>query len=215
MVLSNIENKLICLTLNSSWLPIGYNTVGHAISNLCCTDEFNKPTFFALDITYPNDEDTYSFDDPSSIKPVSWDEWITLPVREFDLSISTPSLKIRVPTVVIASRFSKMPVKTFKLNRDSIRKRDNDTCQYTGKRLKPDEGSVDHIVPKKYGGGATWNNLVYCAREINRKKGSNHNKDVGLRLIKEPKEPVPVPACMVLKDIKHRDWKHFVIKNVK
>ena len=124
-------------------------------------------------------------------------------------------MKIRVPTVIISARYSKMPVKAFALTKDNVRRRDNNTCQYTGKRLKPDEGSVDHVIPKKYGGKETWNNLVYCSKEVNLNKGSRLNKDAGLKLIKDPKEPAAVPVCVLVDDVKHRDWKHFVIsKNV-
>jgi hypothetical protein len=43
--------------------------------------------------------------------PVSWVEWITLPIRSWDLTINSPNVKIRVPTVIIATNFNKMPVK--------------------------------------------------------------------------------------------------------
>ena len=192
-------------------MPIGYKTVGHAISNLCTYDGRGKPAFCALDISYEvGSNGEYDFDSPVLTNPVSWDEWITLPVRDLDLCINTPNLRIRVPTVIISNRYSKMPVKFFKLTKDGIRIRDNDTCQYTGRKLRSNEGSIDHVLPKRHGGTNTWSNLVYCSKEINRTKGSNMNKDIGLTLIKDPKEPIPVSACILLKHIKHRDWKHFL-----
>lgn len=38
---------------------------------------------------------------------------------------------------------------------------DGNRCQYTGALLRPDEGSLDHVVPRSRGGPDTWENLVW------------------------------------------------------
>jgi len=59
---------------------------------------------------------------------------------------------IRVPTVIVAVNFAKVPKKRPKLCSRTIRERDGNRCQYTGKFLKPEEGSLDHVVPRSRGG---------------------------------------------------------------
>jgi hypothetical protein len=54
---------------------------------------------------------------------------------------------IRVPTVIVAVSFAKVPKKRPKLCAKSIRERDGNRCQYTGKLLRADEGSLDTFFP--------------------------------------------------------------------
>ena len=41
-------------------------------------------------------------DGKEHIRPVTWDEWITLPVRDGDHAVRTPRGAIRLPTVIVA-----------------------------------------------------------------------------------------------------------------
>lgn len=211
--MDGIENKVICLCLNSAWQPIGFKSVKDSISSL--TSSLNKsglPAFLALDIEYEKlGEDEYNFQNPVSMTPLAWDKWIGLCVRAFDFSISTVNLKIRVPTVIVSSNFSKMPMKTSKLNRKGIWNRDKGVCQYSGKKLSKDQATVDHIIPKKRGGKDTWDNMVLCDKKINFKKGSHFNHEVGLKLIKLPIEPNSIPISNIL-PFHHGDWSHFFLK---
>ena len=45
-----------------------------------------------------------------------------------------------------------MPKKRPKLCAKTIRERDGNRCRYTGKLLRPDEGSLDHVLPRSRGG---------------------------------------------------------------
>src|SRR5437870_11313179 len=83
-----------------------------------------------------------------ALRPVTWEEWITLPVRPQDNAVQTVRGPIRVPTVIVAVNFAKVPRKRPKLCAKTIRERDDNRCQYTGKVLKPEEGSLDHVVPR-------------------------------------------------------------------
>ena len=113
--MTGIENKLICLNLNANWQPIGFKTVKDAIVDLCGCDVGEKPATLALDIDYNiDDAGDPILTEPKTMNPVSWTEWLSLPVRPWDLSINSAHMKVRVPTVIIAVNFSKMPVKQFK-----------------------------------------------------------------------------------------------------
>jgi len=203
--MDKIENKLICLSLNNAWQPIGQKTVKEAICALVAGD------FIAIDIQYPIVDGEPDFQNPIHLNPVKWEEWLSLPIRDYDFVIRSTKLTVRVPTVIIALTYSKMPLRKMRLSINNIRIRDKNTCQYTGKKLSTDEGSVDHIKPKCLGGTESWENLVFCDRKINLKKGGKPLKDSGFKLAKQPQEPPLIPAFSVLREAKHKDWKHFII----
>ena len=199
----NILNKVITLSLNSNWQPIGYKNVQDALSDLFC------PNYKALNIIYskyPNGE--WNLDEIESMDPVSLDEWLELPVRDIDFSVRSAFLEIRVPTILIATNFNKLHKCKPKLTKQNIRRRDDGICQYTGRKLKPDQGNIDHVIPVSKGGANTWNNMVYCSKEINQKKGNKLPEELGLNLIKSPSQPNMLPTK--IKKVKHRDWKIFI-----
>jgi 5-methylcytosine-specific restriction endonuclease McrA len=205
-------DKLIVLKLNKSWQPVGFATVGKSIIDLCA--DINC---YALDIEYAIVNGEPDFDNPTSMIPVDWDRWIILPVRPWDLVIHTPNIEVRVPTVLIARSFDKMPIRQFrgKPSSSQIWVRDNGVDQYTGKPLHPTEASIDHVLPVSKGGRNTWENMVLTHKQINYKKGNKLNEEVGLRLIRKPVTPRPVPIMSLITTPRHVDWKHFLVHNLK
>ena len=201
-----ILNKLICLTLNSAWQPVGQKTVKDAV---CAIMDSN---YKGINIDYEIGSDGLPvFDNVTNMEPVSWDRWVYLPVREWDLAISSPSITIRVPTVLVATQFRQMPRLERKMTSKTVWERDSGRCQYTGKKLTKTSGNLDHVVPKSRGGKDTWENLVLCDKEINTIKGNKLPSEVGLSLINEPKKPNPQLLCQRIKTTKHADWRHFII----
>ena len=212
--MDTVANKLICLNLNSNWQPIGFKTVKDAIINLCGGNSDGKPNCLALNIDYSLDENGDPIlSEPKDMIPVSWVEWITLPIRSWDLTINSPNVKIRVPTVIIATNFNKMPVKYFKgkPSKEGIYNRDQGICQYSGKKIEKSHATIDHIMPRSKGGQHTWTNTVLCSKEINVKKGSRLLNESGFKLLKNPTVPTPIPAYASINEAKHFDWKHFLI----
>ncbi len=211
--MNNVANKLICLNLNANWQPVGFKTVKDAIVDLCGAESNGKPSTMALDIEYELDENGQPiFDEAKSMNPVSWEEWMMLPIRPWDLAINSPTRSIRVPTVIIATNFNKMPIKTFKgkPSKDGIWNRDQGICQYTGKKLTKDQSTIDHVIPRSKGGQDTWTNMVVCDKTLNSKKGNKLNSELGLKLRKEPIEPSPTPMSALIREAKHHTWKHFL-----
>ncbi len=80
---------------------------------------------------------------------------------------------IRVPTVIVAVNYAKAPKKRPKLCARAIRERDGNRCQYTGRFLRPEEGSLDHVVPRSHGGKDARENLVWlaCFRCYRKRRG--------------------------------------------
>ena len=192
--MSDILNKNIVLVLNRNWQAINIRTPQEAF----CMMATNVAT--ALEI-----------EGESHIRPVKWDEWITLPVREGDHSVRTARGPIRVPTVIVAVNFAKVPKKRPKLCAKTIRERDGNRCQYTGQLLKPEEGSLDHVLPRSRGGADTWENLVWSSKDVNTRKGNRLPHEAGLTLLTVPRAPKELPVTALIRNAHSvADWKLFV-----
>jgi len=158
--MSDILNKTIVLVLNRNWQAIHVRTPQEAF----CMMATNVAT--ALEIEFGDGARA------EALRPVTWDEWITLPVRPQDNAVQTVRGPIRVPTVIVAVNFARVPKKRPKLCAKTIRERDDNRCQYTGALLRPDEGSLDHVLPRSRGGKDAWENLVWSSKAVNTKKGN-------------------------------------------
>src|SRR5437667_7641752 len=173
--MSDILNKTIVLVLNRNWQAIHVRTPQEAF----CMMATNVAT--ALEIELGDGARA------EALRPVTWDEWITLPVRPQDNAVQTVRGAIRVPTVIVAVNYAKVPKKRPKLCAQTIRERDGNRCQYTGKLLKPDEGSLDHVVPRSRGGKDEWGNLVWSDKTVNAKKGNRLPHEAGMKLLTAPR----------------------------
>lgn len=205
----SIMDRNIVLKLNKSWMPVGIANVKDSVIDLCA-----GINCFALDIDYALDsEGQPDFNSPTKMIPVTWDEWITLPIRPWDNVLRSPSIQVRVPTVIIAKNYDQMPTVRFgkRPSRDQIYERDQGIDQYTGKKLTRDEATLDHVIPSSRGGSNDWTNLVLTHKKINFTKGNKMNDEAGLRLLREPFRPAPRPIYALITDPKHTDWRHFLV----
>ena len=192
--MNDILNKSIVLVLNRNWQAINIRTPQEAF----CQMATNVAT--GLEIEGEN-----------HIRPVSWAEWITLPIREHDNAVHTVRGAIRVPTVIVALNFAKVPKKRPKLNAKSIRERDGNRCQYTGRILRPDEGNLDHVIPRSRGGKDAWENLVWSSKEVNARKGNRLPHEAGLKLLNVPRAPKELPVSALIRNASGiPDWNLFV-----
>ena len=199
-----IEDKPLCLCLNKRWQRIGVKSVRDAFNELV------SPYCSALNIVYKQNEDgSFDFNQIEDIQALKWKEWINLPIRSCDFEIRTSKLTIRVPTVLVCSRYSDMPKKKYSLTKNNIWVRDNGICQYNCKKLGKEEANIDHPIPKSRGGQSTWANMVLCHKDLNSKKGSKTPEEAGLKLIREPKEMGVAFVCDILKFNNHVDWTLF------
>ena len=125
--MDDILNKTIVLVLNRNWQAIHVRTPQEAF----CMMATNVAT--ALEIEFGDGARA------EALRPVTWDEWITLPVRPQDNAVQTVRGPIRVPTVILAVNFARVPKKRPKLCAKTIRERDGNRCQYTGELLSQAE----------------------------------------------------------------------------
>ena len=197
--MSDILNKTIVLVLNRNWQAINIRTPQDAF----CQMATNAAT--ALDIELGAGVRA------EALRPVTWDEWITLPIRDGDNSVRTVHGAIRVPTVIVAVNFARVPKKRPKLNAKNIRERDGNRCQYTGVLLRPDEGNLDHVVPRSRGGADTWENLVWSSKQVNSRKGNRLPHEAGLKLLAVPRAPKELPVSAMISNTHGvAEWKLFL-----
>ncbi len=145
--------------------------------------------------------------DTEGMMPVTWEQWIKLPVREGDRAIHTNRIAVRVPTVICKAKYAKMPKRRPKWSKRAIAQRDKFVCQITG-QYSPD-GNIDHVMPRSRGGRDTWSNTVWSAKTVNTKKGNRTLDELGWKLVKRPVEPPETPMIRLIKP-KHPDWKAFL-----
>ena len=111
-----IEDKPLCLCLNKRWQRIGVKSVREAFNELV------SPYCSALNIIYKqNDDGSFNFNDIEDIQALKWEDWINLPIRSCDFEIRTSKLIIRVPTVIVSSRYSDMPRKRYNPTKHNMR----------------------------------------------------------------------------------------------
>lgn len=174
------------LILNKFYFPLAVEGIERTFGNIF------SGSVIPLDISYEmTDDNTVNLENIEYFMPIpKVKEWLELPIRPFDEYIQTARGPIRIPSVVICSRFDKVIHNKIQFpTKQNILKRDNYTCVYTGVKLGKDNVSVDHIVPKSRGGKDTWENMVCCQLSINSKKASLTLEQAGLKLRYKPYNP--------------------------
>lgn len=195
--MKDILNKSTVLVLNRNWQAIHVKTPAEAFCMMA------TGAASGLDV---QGED--------SLSPVKWDDWLKLPVREEDHVVNTPRGPVRVPTVIVASNYSKVPLCHPRFGARGIWERDGGICQYTGRKLAPGEGNIDHIVPRSRGGASSWENCVLSHRSVNEKKADRLPQEAGLRLLRKPNVPRALPATALIRNPHGiRDWQRFLMSN--
>ncbi|MBK7998325.1 MAG: HNH endonuclease [Verrucomicrobia bacterium] len=175
-------NKATVLVLNRHWQAINVRTPADSFCQLA------TGVATALDV------------DGDNIRPVTWEEWVHLPVRTQDQSVQTVRGAVRIPTIIVAVNYTRVPKRRPRLNARNIRQRDANRCQYTGRELGPGEGNIDHIVPRSRGGRDSWENCVWACKEINSRKGNRLPEEAGLTLLRSPAAPRELPATAFIRN---------------
>ena len=75
-----------------------------------------------------------------------------------------------------------------RITRRAVFARDGWACQYCGTRSNL---TVDHVIPRSKGGDSSWENIVASCAPCNRRKGNSLPRQVGMRLLKQPRTPSP------------------------
>lgn len=130
---------------------------------------------------------------------------------EYDEWIHTPSLTLEVPRVIRVLTYNEIPKHGIRLTRKNIYSRDNNTCQYCGKKFPTEKLNIDHVVPKSRGGKNTWDNLACSCFKCNQKKRDRNPDEAGMKLIRKPFKPKHNPHFTIhIGHAKYQSWKNFI-----
>jgi hypothetical protein len=105
--------------------------------------------------------------------------------RLIEEGIDSRRLPTDEPVIVQLLANVRVPRMILRPTRANILLRDDETCQYCGRRQR--DLTLDHVLPRSRGGQSTWENLVACCRACNGRKGNRLPKEVGMHLIRQPK----------------------------
>jgi 5-methylcytosine-specific restriction endonuclease McrA len=140
-----------------------------------------------------------------------FESWSQISAMKEDDAIKTVSRMIRIPRVIVLLRYDRMLRKEVKFNRINIFRRDGDSCQYCRGRFPRSELTIDHIVPRSLGGKSTWENVVCCCMDCNRKKGGRSPEGAKMRLMNKPKRPLWSPLSNIsVRAIRYKEWEPFL-----
>jgi 5-methylcytosine-specific restriction endonuclease McrA len=125
--------------------------------------------------------------------------------------IRTVNSEIQVPRVIRLFAYEKLPKQTVKFNRRNIFARDNNQCQYCGRKFPTAELSLDHVIPRSQGGQSTWDNIVCACVACNVRKGGRTPKQAHLSLVRKPEKPKRSPLLnLKLTHRKYQSWRTFL-----
>lgn len=139
-----------------------------------------------------------------------WEDAITqvysktaIVLAEYDLTVSSPTVTMRVPAVLQLQNVVPMVRHKAKCSPDNVFARDEYRCQYCGHVFKRKELSRDHVYPKRLGGQMTWNNVASACRKCNGRKGGRTPEQAGMRLLRRPTRPGFLPLRTTVIDPRH------------
>jgi len=112
---------------------------------------------------------------------------LAMPEEENGHFLHAARIAMRVPSVIRLLEYRRIPHQTRALSRKNILLRDRNTCQYCGVVLSSSDLTLDHVVPRSRGGSSTWENLVACCHDCNRRKGNHLLGETDMKLMKEPR----------------------------
>lgn len=108
-------------------------------------------------------------------------------VENDGMYVRSISYEMRLPVVIRLVRYARAPKRQIILNRKNLLIRDNYSCQYCGRRMQP--LTVDHVIPKQFGGKDTWENLVIACLPCNNQKANRTPEQADMKLVNKPKRP--------------------------
>ncbi len=115
------------------------------------------------------------------------------------------------PSVLKLRYHVRRPLPQLRLSRRSVFARDDYQCQYCG--ISGRDMTIDHVIPRRMGGGASWENLVTCCRRCNARKADKALEKTGMRLRREPRRPRIVPYISLSKyvaGLKNEVWRNYL-----
>lgn len=178
------------LILNRSYLPVHVTSVKRAFALLY------------QGVARAVDEQYRTFD---------FDSWRDLACEASHDRVGVVGGFVRVPRVMLLIAYERVPKRHVRFSRFNIYARDNNTCQYCGRRLPRTELNLDHVKPRSKGGLSTWENVVCSCHSCNRRKGGRTPEEAGIPLIRKPQRPQWTPFSTEMFSLRnYKEWMPFL-----
>ncbi len=147
----------------------------------------------------------------TALKAVFLDKVAT--VAEYDRVVHSPSISLRLPSVIALRKYVKPPKYPI-FTRFNLFLRDGFICQYCGSQEKGEHLTFDHVMPRRFGGITSWDNIVAACGPCNRKKGGWAPAQAGMHLLHEPRRPTHADLNAIGRNFPpnfcHESWRDFV-----
>jgi 5-methylcytosine-specific restriction endonuclease McrA len=147
---------------------------------------------------------------PETYQAYEFADWAELTAEESGPAVRTPLLRIRVPEIIVLTRYNGYPRRGIAFSRRNIYRRDRYTCQYCGARPGSELLSIDHVLPRSRGGRSTWENCVLACLDCNKKKANRTLPESGLSLPREPGRPDWRGALEISLGTRKASWEKFI-----
>ncbi|HZZ84598.1 MAG TPA: HNH endonuclease [Anaeromyxobacteraceae bacterium] len=135
-----------------------------------------------------------------------FESWSALSAAAHD-SVGSVGGRVRVPRVVVLTRYDHLPKNRIRFSRFNIYARDDNTCQYCGRRFSRVDLNLDHVVPRSRGGTTSWDNVVCSCVPCNLRKGGRTPEEAHMHLLRHPVRPRWTPTFRHLsRRAFYREW---------
>jgi 5-methylcytosine-specific restriction endonuclease McrA len=140
-----------------------------------------------------------------------FESWSALAAAAHHDAVHTVSRRIRVPRVIVLLTYDHLPRARVRFSRFNVYARDENTCQYCGRRYSRAELNLDHVVPRAQGGSTTWENVVCSCVACNLRKGGRRPEEAGMHLMRAPSRPRWTPVFRnAARRARYREWRPFL-----
>jgi 5-methylcytosine-specific restriction endonuclease McrA len=137
-------------------------------------------------------------------------------VETHDREVRSVTFSFKLPSVVRLLKYVRTRRRPqVQFTRANIYTRDNYTCQYCRKEFPTQDLTFDHVVPASKGGTRSWDNIVTCCLNCNRKKANQTPEEAGMTLMRKPIRPAYTPVFRVTLGIRRtpESWRSFLYWN--
>lgn len=111
------------------------------------------------------------------------------------------------PLIIRLLNYIRYHIKTLKVNRSRIFKRDNHQCVYCGSKK---DLTLDHVIPKSRGGKNDWFNLVASCSKCNLKKADRTPEEAKMKMMQKPYAPTVINENKTLHNVWTEYQKSFI-----
>jgi 5-methylcytosine-specific restriction endonuclease McrA len=125
--------------------------------------------------------------------------------------VAAASVVVDAPSVVRLRSQVRRPLPELRLSRRTVFARDGYVCQYCGHAAK--DLTLDHVIPRRLGGGSEWDNLVTACRRCNARKSDKLLSQTNMQLMHLPRRPRYTPFISLPKYVagrRNEAWRFYL-----